>query len=80
MRLDRVADDVGNVHVRRGGDLAGHHGHAGGDQRLAGHAARGIIGEDGVEHRIGDRVGDLVGMTFGDGLGREDVALGCDSP
>ena len=74
--LDRLADEVGDVHVGVGGDLAGHDRHAGRDQRFARHPARRIVGEDRVEHGVGDLVGDLVGMAFGDGLGGEDVTLG----
>jgi hypothetical protein len=74
--LDRGAHDVGDVDVGRGGDLAGHHGHAGGDQRFTGHPRRGIAGENGVEHGVGNLVGDLVGVPFRDRFGREDVACG----
>ena len=74
---DRLADDLGDVEVDVGRDLAGDHRHAGVDQRLAGDAALGILGHDRVEDSVGDLVADLVGMTLGDGLGREEVlALG----
>ena len=63
--------------VRLGGDLAGDDRHAGRDQRLAGDSSGRIARQDGVEHGIGDLIGDFVGMTFGDGLGREDVPLRC---
>ena len=41
------------------------------------HATRavGIVGENGVEHGVGDRVRDLVGMALGDGFGREEMAI-----
>ena len=51
------------------------HGEAGRDERLARDARGGILGEDGVEHGVRDRVGDLVGMAFGDGLGGEEVTI-----
>ena len=35
-----------------------------------------VLGDDGVEHGIGNLVGDLVGMAFGDGLGgKEEYSL-----
>ena len=34
-----------------------------------------VLREQGVEHRIGDLVGDLVGVAFGDRLGREEMAM-----
>ena len=72
---DRGPHDVGDVHVGRGADLAGHDGHAGGDQGLAGHAAVGVLRQNGVEDGVGDLVGELVGMALGDGLRGEDVRL-----
>src|SRR5256885_1936964 len=74
-RADRPPHDVGNVDVRGGGDLPGDDGHARGDERLAGHAGGGGLGDDRVEDRVRDLVGDLVGMTFRHRLGGEDVAL-----
>ncbi len=60
--LDGLTHGLGEVDVGLGGDLAGDDGQAGGDQRLAGHPAVGILGEDGVQDRIRDLVGDLVGV------------------
>ena len=74
--LNRLANDVGAVHVRLGADLSGHARHAGGDQRLAGDSASRIVGADRVEHGVGDLVRDLVGMTLGDRFGGEDVPFG----
>ena len=70
---DRLAHDLGDVHVGLGGDLAGDEGKAGGDERLAGHAAVRVVLEDRVEDGVGDLVGQLVGMTLGDGLRGEQV-------
>ena len=50
-------------------------GDAGLDQRLAGDARALVLREHGVEHRVGDLVGDLVRMSFGDGLGGEQVTV-----
>ncbi len=74
--LDRGAHDIGNVDVGRGGDFPGHHGHSGGDDRLARDPGDRITGQDGVEHRIGDLVGYLVRVTFGHRLGRKYMAHG----
>ena len=68
---DPVAREPRNVDVRLGRDLAGDDHEPCRDERLAGNAARRILGEHGVEHRVGDLVGDLVRVAFRDGLGRE---------
>jgi hypothetical protein len=46
---------------------------AGLDQGLAGDAGARVLREDGVEHGVGDLVGDLVRVAFGDGLGGEQL-------
>ena len=69
----RLADDLGDVDVGPGGDLARHHDQAGGEQRLARHPSGGVLGQDGVEDGVGDLVGHLVGMAFGDRLRGERV-------
>ncbi len=61
--LDDVANHVGVVDHGLGGDLAGNDGDAGGDHRLAGHAAVGILGQQGVEDAVGDLVGQFIGMA-----------------
>ena len=73
MLVDRLAHELGDVDVGVGGDLAGDDDQAGGDQRLAGHAAVRVLGEDGVEDGVGDLVGHLVGVALGDRLGGEGV-------
>ena len=40
----------------------------GGHQRLTGDAGIGVGGQKGVHDGVGNPVGDLVGMAFGDGL------------
>ena len=72
---DRAADDLGDVNVGRGRDLPGHHHLAGRDQRLAGDAAVGVVGEHRVEDAVRDLVGDLVRVALGDGLRGEEMAL-----
>ena len=72
--VDRHAGQMGQQVGRdrgRAAGLAGEHHAVGGDQRLAGDARVGVGGEVGVQHRVAEPVGDLVGMAFGDGLGGE---------
>ena len=54
---DGLADDGGDIDDGAGGDFAGDDDQPGRAQRFAGHAAAGIL----REHRVKDRVGDLVG-------------------
>ena len=68
-----VADDLGDLDVGLGGDLTGHVDQAGGDHGLDGDAAARVLREHGVEDRVGDLVADLVRVTLGDGLGREQA-------
>ena len=65
---DRLAHEPRDVHVRLGRDLARHDDEAGRDQRLAGDAPGWVVGENRVEDRVRDLVGDLVRMPLGDGL------------
>jgi hypothetical protein len=68
---DGFTDQGVVIDLRGGGDFAGHHGQAGGDQRLAADAALGILPEDFIEYGVGNLVGYLVGVTFGDGFRRK---------
>jgi hypothetical protein len=68
------ADHDRHVDVGRGGDLAGDDGHARLDHGLAGDTGGGILGDETIEDGVGDLIAHLVGMAFGDGLGRELVA------
>ena len=68
---DPASDELRDVDIRLGGDLAGDDDEPGRDQRLAGDAPLGIGGENGVEHGVGDLVGHLVRMALGDRLGGE---------
>ena len=54
------------IDVGLGGDFAGNDHQAGGGQRLGGDAAVGILLQAGVQNGVGDLVGNLVGMAFGD--------------
>ena len=71
MRVDDLAGELRDVDVGRRRDLAGDDAQPRGEQRLAGDAAVGILGEDRVEHGVADLVGHLVGMALGDALGGE---------
>jgi hypothetical protein len=73
---DGPACDFLVVHVGLRRDLTGDHDQPGGEERLAGDAAGRIALEAGVEHRVGDLIGHLVGMAFGDRLGREQELSG----
>ena len=66
--VDRLASDLRDLDVGVGRDLAGDDAETGRQQGFAGDAAVGILGEDGVEHGVGDLVGHLVGMALGDAL------------
>ena len=74
-RLDGLASDLRNVHVAGRGDLARHDDEPGGQERLAGHATRRVLGQDRVQDGVGDLVGDLVRMPLGHGLRSEQVLL-----
>src|ERR1019366_3825565 len=47
------------------GDLAGNHDEAGAGERLAGNPAEWVLGQAGVQNRVGYLVGNLVGVTLG---------------
>ncbi len=74
------------LHVRLGGAaFAGDDDLVGGDQRLAAEAGVGVavvgvaelhvVGDEGVEDRVGNLVGDLVRMAFRNRLTGEDIIL-----
>jgi len=71
---DHLAGQRFQVDPGGGGDFTGHDRHAGLDHGFAGHAGTLVLGKDRVQHRIGDLVGNLVRMAFGDRFGGEQVA------
>ena len=71
--LDHLPNQRGHGDVGLGGDLARHQHESGGQERLAGHAAAGIVLQGRVQHGIGNLVRHLVGVPFGDTLGCEQV-------
>ena len=70
-----MRDQRFDVDPRAGGDFAGDDRHAGLDHRFAGHARALVLREDRVEHGIGNLVGDLVRMAFGNGFGGEEIVV-----
>ena len=74
---DRLARDLLDVHVRRGGDLTGHDDEPRVHEGLARHAAGRVIAQHGVEDAVGDLVRDLVGVPLGNGLrGEQELVVG----
>jgi hypothetical protein len=71
---DHLAGQCFQVDPGAGGDFAGDDRHAGLDHGFAGNAGARVLREDRVEHGIGDLVGHLVRMAFGDRFGGEQVA------
>ena len=67
-----IADDRLVIDLGRGRDLAGEHHVVALDQGLAGDAALRILREAGVEHAVGNKIGDFVRVTFADGLRGEN--------
>ena len=68
LRVDRVKPLAG--------DLAHVDDESGSAHRLAGNVRVRVLREAGVQNRIGDLVGDFVGVAFRDGLGSENVPCG----
>jgi len=74
---DHVAHHLLVVDRAPRGDLAGDDGQPRGDHRFARHAAAGILSEEGVEHTVGDLVGQLVRMPHAHRLAGEEVPALC---
>src|SRR6185312_13838265 len=70
---DHLARDRLEVDPCVRGDFAGDDRDPGLDHGFAGHVRGRVLGDDGVQHRVRDLVGDLVRMAFGHGLGGEQV-------
>ena len=68
-----LARELGDIDIALRAYLAHDVDKAGGGRRLAGDAALGVGGKDGVEHGVGDLVADLIGMPLGDGFGCEKI-------
>ena len=75
---DDAAHQALEIDVGLGGDFAGDDHQAGGRQGFGGDAAVGVLLQAGVENGVGDLVGNLVGMAFGDGLrGKQETVAQC---
>ena len=75
MSHDHAAHEVFEIDPGFGGHFARDDRDTGLDQRLAGDARALVLREHGVEHRVGNLVGDLVRVSFGDGFGCEQVTV-----
>ncbi len=73
--LDRIADNLRDVHGGLRGDLPGHHNQIRLHQRLAGDATLRILGQHGVEDRVRDAVGDLVRVAHRHRFAGEQIVL-----
>src|SRR5450830_168449 len=69
---DHVTHDVFEVDPGRSGHFTGDDRDTGFHQGFARDAGELVFRNDGVQHRIGDLVGDFVRMPFGHGLGGEN--------
>src|SRR5690606_38468451 len=72
---DHLADDVFQFNVGIGAHFPGDNRHTGFHQCFHGHAGVGIVGDDGVQNRIGNLVGHFVRVAFGDRLGGKDAVF-----
>src|SRR5699024_6785385 len=72
---DHITHDAVDVAVPGGADLASHVHQAGGDHGLHRDPGVPVLDQQVVEDRVGDLVADLVGVPFGDRLGREGAQL-----
>jgi hypothetical protein len=74
--LDRAPHHLVVIEIGLGRDLARDDDEVRFHHRLARDAAVLVLRQAGVEDRIGNRIGDLVGMPLGDRFGRENVGFG----
>ena len=70
---DDTADDGLPVDFRLGGDFTGNDNEVGCAESFTSHAALGILSQAGVEDRIGDLIGNFVGMPFGNRFRSKNV-------
>ncbi len=76
---DRVAHDLLDVHGGRGLGLAGDQHHARLGDGLGGDARLRVLGEVGVQNRIGDLVAHLVRVAFRNGFRGKEILLAHES-
>jgi hypothetical protein len=70
---DHLAGDFLHVEVGFGLDFAGQHDLPSGDERLAGNLAAGVKGEEIINERVRNLIGNFVGVSFGDRFGGEQI-------
>jgi hypothetical protein len=73
--LDHLAHQILQVDPGAGGDFPADDRHAGLDHGFAGHTGQLVLGENGVEHGVGDLISQFVRMAFGYRFGREDAVF-----
>ena len=69
---DCLPGDLGDIHIAGRGNLAHDQDHPRCRSTLAGDAGVGILGQDGVEHTVGDLVAYFIGMPFCHRFGRKN--------
>src|SRR5690606_36848305 len=70
--VDHATDQIFQVNPGSGGDFAGKDGNACFDHGLTGNTGVFVLGDDGVEHGVGNLVGNFARMAFRDRLGSEN--------
>ena len=73
--LNRLAGDLNVINVGLGRDLASEHHQTRVTQSLCRDAGPRVLGQDSIEHSIGDLVRDLVRVAFGDRLRGKEIVL-----
>src|SRR6202034_1842223 len=71
--LNHAPNQLWNIDVGSGRDLAGDDADAGRDQRLARDAPIRIVGKHGIENRVRNLVRDFIRVAFGHRFRRENV-------
>ena len=73
--FDHATHQVFQVDPCAGGDFTANDGHTGFHHGFACYASVRVVGQDGVQYRVGDLVGQFVRMAFRDRLGGENVVV-----
>ena len=73
--LDGVAGHLDVVDMGVGGDFTREHHETGVGEGFGGHARAGVLREDGIQNGVRDLVGHLVGVSFRDRFGCEEIVL-----
>src|SRR5687768_16543561 len=73
---NRFASDIFDIETGLGSDLAADNHDVRLDVGLTSNAAEFVLREARIEHRVRNRVGDLVRVTLADGFRGKDVSVG----